>query len=181
MKSPVLLWAVAAFALGAGCAGGDDDDSGNDSPVDATEQPVRCPDNIPEFFASETTGMEAMGENMEIKARLIEAEHVPPQRFSNTWTIELMKADGTPLEDAEIIKACAFMPVHGHGLPPKNVEDLGQGRFLLDRLNFSMRGPWEIQLSVDSASVPEATARATNCDTQQGTDYLAFSICVADE
>jgi hypothetical protein len=122
-----------------------------------------------------------MGANMEIKARLIDAQHVPPQRFSNDWTIELMKADGTPLDDAEIVKACAFMPVHGHGLPPKDVKDLGQGRFLLDRLNFSMRGPWEVQLSVNSPSVPEATARATSCDTEQGTDYLAFNICVKDE
>ena len=179
------IWALCALAavLGAGCAGGDDDSSdGDDDAVEPTDEAVTCPDDIPEFFAGDTSGMEAMGVNMEIKARLIAADPTPPQRFRNDWTIELMTADGTPLEDAEIVKACAFMPVHGHGLGPREITPGdGPGQFNLEGLNLTTRGPWQVQLSVRSDSVPEATARATNCDTVQGTDYLAFSICVADE
>jgi hypothetical protein len=183
VRASVLCVLTAGLAIGVGgCAGGDDDASNGDDTVAPTEEEVRCPDNIPEFFAGDTSGMEVMGDNMEIKARLIAADPAPPQRFRNDWTVELMTPDGAPLEDAEIVKACAFMPVHGHGLGPRAITPGdGPGRFNLEGLNLSMRGPWEVQLAVESASVPAATARATNCDTAQGTDYLAFSICVADE
>lgn len=183
MKSQLALTAAAAIWMAIGC-GGDDDDDGANSPVDAsTQAEVRCPADIPAFYAGETSGMEAMGENEEIKARLIAADRVPPARFANTWTVELMDAQGTPLADAEIVKACAFMTVHRHGLPPRMIEPLDEpGRFELQALNFSMRGPWQVQLAVRSDSVPEATARGTDCaPNATGTDYLAFDICVKDE
>lgn len=185
MRSQLALTLAAALAAAVGC-NGDDDGGGDEGPnedLDASAQAVRCPDDIPDFSTGETSGLETMGVNEEIKARLVLADKVPPAKYSNTWTIELMSADGTPLEDAEIVKACAYMPVHLHGLPPRGIEPLDEpGRFKLDRLNFSMRGPWEVQLAVSSETVPEASARGTDCEpSATGTDYLVFDVCVKND
>lgn len=192
MKCQLLWMAAIAVALGNACTGDDDDDHddghGNGDQHDAghadPDEEVRCPDDIPEFFAGPTTGIEAIGENGEVMARLIGADRVPPRKFLNTWTVELMDADGSPLQDVEIVKACAFMPVHGHGLPPlKGIKALEEpGRFDLTQLNFTMRGPWEVQLAVSTGDEAEGTSRGTDCDPgTSGNDYLAFEICVLDE
>jgi hypothetical protein len=58
------------------------------------------------------------------------------------------------------------MPLHGHdGRVEPGVKALATaGQFQVDRLNFSMRGPWEVRLWLDSASVAE--------------DRLVFQVCV---
>ena len=46
------------------------------------------------------------------------------------------------------------MPQHGHGFPtqPRVTRELGDGRYLLEGMKFSMPGWWEIKLKVDAAS-----------------------------
>lgn len=184
---PVLMAAIAAM-LGSACTGDDDDhgDHGHpngDHDADAADPDVRCPDDIPELFAGETSGSETTGVNSLVNARVIAASATPyPKKFINKWTIELTDADGAPLEDAQIVDNCAFMPVHGHGSPSKVVALDEPGRFELTALNFIMRGPWEVQLAVDAESLPAETARAPSCrNAEAGKDYLVFEICVKDE
>jgi hypothetical protein len=45
------------------------------------------------------------------------------------------------------------MPQHGHGFPthPKVTKELGDGRYLLEGMKFSMSGWWEIKLKIESA------------------------------
>jgi hypothetical protein len=188
VKCQLVMMAAIAALLGSGCPSDDDDDDDahqvdHDAGYVDPDEMVRCPDGIPEFFAGETSGSEATGENDQVMARVIAADHVPLKRFSNTWTVELTSPDGTPLEGVEIVEACAYMPVHRHGLPPRAVKALAEpGRFVLDRLNFTMRGPWEMQLAVNVDGEAEASGRATDCDpTASGSDYLAFQVCVMDE
>jgi hypothetical protein len=42
------------------------------------------------------------------------------------------------------------MPQHGHGLPtkPRVTRELGDGRYLIEGMKFSMTGWWEIKLAV---------------------------------
>jgi hypothetical protein len=187
VKCQLVLIAAIAAMLGSGCTGDDDDGHGNGDHHDAgqlhPDEEVRCPDDLPELFAGETSGSVAMGENGEVMARVIAAAFVPAQRLKkNVWTVELTSADGAPLEDVELVKACAYMPVHGHGKPPREVEPLAEpGRFTLDFLNFTMRGPWEVQLAVDTGS-GATDGRGTSCAPgETGSDYVAFEVCVLDD
>jgi hypothetical protein len=45
------------------------------------------------------------------------------------------------------------MPQHGHGLPtqPRVTEELGDGRYRLDGMKFSMTGWWEMKVKIDAA------------------------------
>jgi hypothetical protein len=182
--------AAIAATLGSGCPSDDDADDHDDGhgngghhdggQIDPDEM-VRCPDDVPELSTGETAGLAATSESGEVMARVIAADHVPAKKFLNTWTIALTNADGTPLEDVEIVKACAFMPVHGHGLPPRKINVLSEGRVELENLNFTMRGPWEVQLALASGDQGES-GRATDCDpSKSGSDYVELHVCVTDE
>jgi hypothetical protein len=69
------------------------------------------------------------------------------------WEIRIVGADGAPVSGAHI----AFdggMPQHGHGLPtkPRVTAELGDGRYRLDGMKFSMSGWWEMKVQVDAAA-----------------------------
>jgi hypothetical protein len=68
------------------------------------------------------------------------------------WEIRIVTAAGQPVAGAHI----AFdggMPQHGHGLPtqPRVTEELGDGRYRLDGMKFSMTGWWEMKVKIDAA------------------------------
>ncbi len=77
------------------------------------------------------------------------------------WEIRVVNAAGEPVSGARI----AFdggMPQHGHGLPtqPRVTEELGDGRYRLDGMKFSMTGWWEMKVKIQSA---------------QGSDQVTFN------
>ncbi len=79
----------------------------------------------------------------------------------HAWEIRIVTAAGVPVSGARI----AFdggMPQHGHGLPtqPRVTEELGDGRYRLDGVKFSMTGWWELKLQIQSA---------------QGSDQITFN------
>ena len=126
---------------------------------------VGCPDGGTPRFA---LGMRASGDSGVLAATLVAASQVPPQRYLNDWTIALSRSDGTALNDVVITRARPFMPVHGHdGIVVPTLQPLASsGQVLVRGLNFNMRGPWEVQLSLHSPSA--------------GDDYAVFHICVAE-
>lgn len=135
-----------------------------DVDVDAAEF-EGCPDGTPELML----GMQATGQDGKITATLREASSVPPARYFNDWTVALSDADGAPLEDGEIIRARAYMRVHGHyGTPDPELAALADepSVFELKRLNLFMRGPWEVQLLVKSEAL--------------GEDSIVFHVCVEE-
>ena len=195
MKCPLVLTAVLAVLLGSACNGDDDDadpaqdeghgDDHGDHDLDGGDEEVRCPDTIPELFAGETTGSEATGVKSLVKARVIAADNLPPQKLLNTWTIELTDLQGEPLPDAELVEFCTFMRVHGHGSGPLGgITALDEpGRFEIERMNFVMRGPWEVQLAVNpNGEAGSELARAPDCrGSEAGADYIVFDVCVVDD
>jgi len=159
-------WLLALSVLAA-CG---DDDDGDDSAggmahphVDGGSYPeAPCPESTPEF----RIGLQATGEEGAVVAQLIDADHIPPRKNRNDWTIDLLNADDMALEDAELTMARPFMPVHGHdGIYEPEVTALDEpGRYQVDGLNLWMTGPWQVQLTVASESA--------------GDDYIVFNVCV---
>lgn len=122
-----------------------------------------CPDTTPVF----ELGMQAQGEAGQITAILQAASPSSPMRFLNDWTVSFQSAAGQALADVEIAEARPFMPVHGHdGNVKPMVTREPDGSHRVQSLNLNMRGPWEIQLHVNSASV--------------GADYIVFHVCVVE-
>jgi hypothetical protein len=129
--------------------------------ADAEEDFVGCPEITTPF----APGLQAMGKRFAVK--LLEAMPAEPERHVNDWTVEVSALDGSPAPDAQIDRGETFMPLHGHtgGVVPKTMALSLPGQFQVDRLNFIMRGPWEVRLWLSSASL--------------GDDYAVFQVCVA--
>lgn len=69
----------------------------------------------------------------------------------HAWEIKVSSPDGSPVLHAHI-NVDGGMPQHGHGLPtkPKVTQELGEGRYLLEGMKFSMTGWWVIKLKVET-------------------------------
>jgi hypothetical protein len=67
----------------------------------------------------------------------------------HTWTLTVMTADGAPVEDAAIA-VDGGMPDHGHGLPtaPKVTENLGDGKYRVEGIRYSMPGWWTMTFEI---------------------------------
>jgi hypothetical protein len=79
-----------------------------------------------------------------------------------TWTLTVKTPDGTPVENAEI-KVDGGMPEHNHGLPtaPRMTQYLGEGRYRIEGVKFSMSGWWELHFEITSSA---------------GTDKVTFNL-----
>ena len=148
-----VLWLIGSAA----CSG--DEDLGNEHDAQHGAEPEDdfkgCPPEVPVFGP----GLEAEGEPHRV--RLISAQPVEPERYRNDWVVEL-----TP-PDAQLVRGQTFMPVHGHdGRVQPEFKALAQpGQFAIERLNFTMRGPWEVRLWLSSPAAAE--------------EYVVFDVCVA--
>lgn len=87
------------------------------------------------------------------------------QKVRNDWVVEVLDTSGAPVADVDITSATAWMEVHMHaGLPaPKIMKQVEPGRFLLDNVNFSMRGPWDVRLTVKRGDARPEQANLSIC------------------
>jgi len=71
----------------------------------------------------------------------------------HSWEVKVTSPAGEPIDHAQIAVG-GGMPQHGHGLPtqPRITRELGDGRYLMEGMKFSMPGWWEIKLDVQTAS-----------------------------
>ena len=67
------------------------------------------------------------------------------------WILTVKTADGEAVTPARITVG-GGMPMHGHGLPtqPQVSEYLGEGRYVVKGLKFSMNGRWELAFDIQS-------------------------------
>ena len=79
------------------------------------------------------------------------ADPAPMGRI-HAWEIQLRSSSGEAVTGARI-SIDGGMPQHGHGFPtqPRVTRELGDGRYLLEGVKFSMPGWWQIKLKVDAA------------------------------
>ncbi|MEO8307829.1 MAG: FixH family protein [Pseudomonadota bacterium] len=84
----------------------------------------------------------------------------------HAWEIRVTSPEGAPVLQAHI-DIDGGMPQHGHGLPTKPMvtQELGDGRYLLEGMKFSMTGWWEIRLKVET--------------DQRGADVVTFNKVIA--
>jgi hypothetical protein len=171
-------WSWALWIAVAAC-NGDDHVHGDGHPE---QPPDDCPSDLPEFSADPDDGYEVTGTRDLAMARLVDASDVPPRLNGNDWTILIMGADGSPLEDVEIAQACAHMPDHTHADAPREVVAGTQpGEFTLEAVNLFMTGYWEVQVAVRAPDIAGGPQEITFCDDDgryPGDDLLVFRACV---
>ena len=70
----------------------------------------------------------------------------------HSWIVTVKTPDGAAVEDASF-EVGGGMPDHNHGLPtsPQVTENLGDGRYRLEGVKFSMTGWWELSFDISSA------------------------------
>ena len=74
----------------------------------------------------------------------------------HAWEVKVTSPAGEPVLQARI-DVDGGMPQHGHGLPtrPRVTRELGDGRYLVEGMKFSMTGWWELKLNVQSQGVSD--------------------------
>jgi hypothetical protein len=71
----------------------------------------------------------------------------------HSWEAKVTLATGEPVTGARITVG-GGMPQHGHGYPtqPRMTKELGDGRYLIEGMKFSMIGWWELKLDIASSA-----------------------------
>jgi hypothetical protein len=75
----------------------------------------------------------------------------------HSWVLTVRTPDGKPVEDARVAVG-GGMPDHNHGLPtsPQVTEYLGDGRYRVEGVKFTMSGWWELRFDISSAAGADA-------------------------
>ena len=70
-----------------------------------------------------------------------------------SWLLTLKTVKGAPVEGAAITVS-GGMPQHSHGLPtsPQATDYLGDGRYRIDGLKFTMSGWWQLRFAISAAA-----------------------------
>ena len=93
-----------------------------------------------------------------LQHKYVVAIHPLPEAIAinqlHAWEVRVTSPAGEPVLHAHI-DVDGGMPQHGHGLPtqPGVTQELGDGRYLLEGMKFSMTGWWEIRLKLDSVEL----------------------------
>lgn len=71
----------------------------------------------------------------------------------HSWIVTVNTPAGEAVEDASF-EIGGGMPAHNHGLPtsPQVTEKLGDGRYRLEGVKFSMSGRWELTFAISAAT-----------------------------
>jgi hypothetical protein len=71
----------------------------------------------------------------------------------HNWTVTVTSPDGTPVTGARFA-IDGGMPAHHHGLPtsPQVTDELGEGRYRIEGVKFSMGGLWVLKITVTAAT-----------------------------
>ncbi|MEJ2182751.1 MAG: FixH family protein [Nitrospirota bacterium] len=75
----------------------------------------------------------------------------PPVGRIHGWTLTVTSPEGEPVTGAKIT-VVGDMPEHGHGLPtePEVTGELGEGRYLVEGMKFSMPGWWVVSFGIEA-------------------------------
>lgn len=115
-----------------------------------------APDRTP------NTGSTAVALVKSSKAQLFQlrlSPNVPiPLNKIHSWTLHVSDKDGGNVDNANIM-IYGGMPAHKHGFPttPKVTENLGDGRYIIDGIKFTMPGHWEIWINIVTTAKRDKT------------------------
>lgn len=70
-----------------------------------------------------------------------------------SWLLTLKTTAGAPVEGAAITVS-GGMPQHNHGLPtsPQATDYIGDGRYRIDGIKFTMSGWWQLSFAISAAA-----------------------------
>ena len=70
----------------------------------------------------------------------------------HSWVLTVKTPDGKPVDNAQVAVG-GGMPDHNHGLPtsPQMTASLGDGRYRIEGMKFSMSGWWELRFDISAA------------------------------
>lgn len=130
------------------------DDDGDDM------KPVPCTDRHPPL----TPGMSVTEGDLTLKIVSNDPSRARKD-VRNDWIVELVDASGAAVTDAKFSNARSHMQVHNHpGLPAPTIAAVAEpGRTKLDNINFSMRGPWEVYVTVEREEARPVTFQINVC------------------
>lgn len=175
---------VLLVAGSAACGGDDGGGTAGSSGGAAGSGDMSCSPDTPELTFG-PTGLGAANEMLGVKVYVVDASDRPPTNGSNDWTIQFTDMMGNDMPTANLTYACAWMAQHGHGSNPKVVENLGGGKYKLDKQNMAMQGDWQIKLWVDptggGTTFTGINTPALNRDACSGptsTESLSLKACV---
>ena len=125
-------------------------------------------------------GLEAEGQNGMFKVRFASADPSPPQRYTNSWVLEV-RSTANELMPGMGLKVFPFMPLHGHGTRSVHVEPGDeQGQYTADPY-LPMAGHWKVGVGVYD---PEAGDKGAACDKLASKDncldYADFNLCIPE-
>lgn len=188
-KQNLFKYLPLGLLLTSACARSDEPSPPADGALTELDSGAECSPGTEEFPIGETAGLLATDAKSGLQARVVWADHAPPIKERNTWTVAVTDAAGAPQSKAVISWACAWMPAHLHGTNPQSIDTAGDGRFSLVKQNMAMYGGWQVKLwvSTDPAAVPYAPntgsgARSTDAcspaDPRVGVANIVFNVCV---
>jgi hypothetical protein len=120
--------------------------------------------NFPDVRGSDLLAMTMTGEplpsSLDLSATRFSANKIFKVSFTSklqpivinkmhSWELKVETPDGLPVPGAQIA-IDGGMPQHGHGLPtePAVTQELGDGRYLVEGLKFSMPGWWVVNFHI---------------------------------
>jgi len=104
------------------------------------------------FFLTGFRKIQATTENGVFDISVEVPDHLKVGR--NTVELSVVKKEtGTTGEEKLKIEAAPWMPVHQHGSSEAPViTQKGKGRYLIEKLNFTMPGEWEVYIRINDGN-----------------------------
>jgi hypothetical protein len=143
---------VAGGLLLAACSSGSEPATGSSSGSSGAFQTTACDQDTRKDVYTAGLAKQAAG----LTVKILESTPSPPQKGTNTMTLEIDDAAGVPLDGATVA-VTPWMPDHAHGsaLTPV-VAPLGGGKYAVTKIYYPMPGLWQVTVSVQ---LPGAAAR----------------------
>ena len=136
----VIACALATPCLITGCVGDETDDTGGN--VCASSETA---------YQTYAIGLTQSGDMGLFSVKLTAAEPAPPTRGDNTWTVQILDANGSPAADATVSKVTPFMPEHGHGSSVSAVIGAANAdaQTTISSIDLMMPGVWTVTLDIE--------------------------------
>jgi ABC-type glycerol-3-phosphate transport system substrate-binding protein len=143
---------VALAAVLGACSSSSEDGSSGSSGSSSGSQSTACEkDTRKDIY---TAGLAKQNAGLTVK--IVESSPSPPQKGTNTMTLQIADASGKPLDGATVA-VTPWMPDHAHGSALTPVATgIGGGRYAVTKIYYPMPGLWQVTVSVQ---MPGAAAQ----------------------
>lgn len=102
-------------------------------------------------------GQSRSTDNALFQVRIEPAIDPLPLNRMHGWVLSLVDAAGAPLDGAVILVE-GGMPAHNHGMPtsPQVTDNLGEGRYQIEGVQFQMPGHWVIRFNISADGLSDS-------------------------